>query len=68
MEEVVLRLVKERVERLKRTVGSPEGTEVLTTADSQAELVDLLKRFVLVSADKSENNAIVIYKRLFAAG
>ena len=61
--EVVLRLVKERVVRLEKTVGSPESQEVLTTASGKAALENLLKRFVLVSADKSENNTIVVCQR-----
>jgi hypothetical protein len=49
--------------RLEKTVGSPESQEVLTTASGKAALENLLKRFVLVSADKSENNTIVVCQR-----
>ena len=61
--EVVLRLVRNKVDRLEKTVGSPGSQEVLTTVEGKAALEDLLKRFVLVSADKSENNTIEVCQR-----
>ncbi len=51
--DVVLRLERERVERLEKTVGSQESQDVLATVEGQTARRDLLKKFVLVSADKS---------------
>ena len=55
--------VTKEVDRLSKTVTPDRGNCVLTTEAGKKALAALHKSYVLVSADKSENNVVVVCKR-----
>ena len=57
--------VKKKIERLKREKTENDGNELLTTAAGKKQLEEIQKKYVLVSADKSENNVIVVCKKYY---
>ena len=59
----VLKRVDDKLERLQRDVPFDPGNEYLDTPEGKKALSELLSRFVLVSADKSENNVVIVCKR-----
>ena len=55
--------VTKEVDRLSKTVTPDRGNCVLTAEAGKKALAELHKSYVLVSADKSENNVVVVCKR-----
>lgn len=64
----VLKEVSSKVDLLARvdTRDKFYGAEVLKDPECQAALRELQRDFVLVSADKSENNVVVVCRRFYA--
>ena len=62
-------LVKKKVEkeagRQSQTIPPDPGNSILTTDEGKRNLANVHKSYVLVSADKSENNTIVVCKRYY---
>lgn len=56
--------VKERVKVLRKR-GEEESKEVLKDRQCQEELRKLQEKYVLVSADKSENNVVVVCRKFY---
>ena len=61
----VLKKVKKEADRLSKTIPPDPGNSILTTDAGKKALADVHKSYVLVSADKSENNTIVVCKRYY---
>ena len=59
------RRYKERIEELKKEDVKDEGEVSLDEGRGKNELERLKKRFVLVTADKSEKNVIVVCRRYY---
>jgi hypothetical protein len=57
--------VRRKIERLKTQGLEDEGETVLESEKGKRELESLQKKYVLVSADKSENNVIVVGRRFY---
>ena len=57
--------MKERIEELKKEDVKDKGEESLDEGRGKKELERLKKRFVLVTADKSEKNVIVVCRRYY---
>ena len=63
-DEVKRKVVKE-IDRLSKTIPPDPGNSILTTDEGKKALAAVHKSYVLVSADKSENNTIVVCKRYY---
>ena len=55
--------VSEEVDRLSKTLIPDQGNSILTIDVGKKALANVHKSYVLVSADKSENNTVVVCKR-----
>ena len=53
------------MERLKMTEKTDRGNEILNEGEGKKQLSALQSKYVLVSADKSENNVIVVCRRYY---
>ena len=56
----VLEAVQTRIDRLRKNKKNPKKRQVLSDSECQEYLTDFQTRFVLVPADKANNNVLIV--------